>query len=267
MKDNFEISDLSARDGSHASRGCERAQDVVAYLYGEAPPDEARSFTAHLEACAACREELAAFKNVRMQMSALRAEALQAGPGVSVAEAFADAIRLADKPARKRSALAALREFFSLSPMWLQFGSATAALVVCALAAFAYARTEIRWDGQGLAIRSGAMSETVEKRVEVPTPGMYTEQQLNEIAEERARKALEEYRASAPEAEALQTASVEAPERKSRAVAIPVRSDARRSEAQVAVEPKAKRNVRGNLEYEPQDDELPGLYDLLSEAR
>ncbi|MDQ3805623.1 MAG: zf-HC2 domain-containing protein, partial [Acidobacteriota bacterium] len=48
-----------------ATPGCGRAADLVAYLYGEAGPAEARDFRLHLNACAACRDELAAFGDVR----------------------------------------------------------------------------------------------------------------------------------------------------------------------------------------------------------
>ncbi|HEX8685394.1 MAG TPA: zf-HC2 domain-containing protein, partial [Pyrinomonadaceae bacterium] len=50
-----------------APRGCERADEFVTYLYGEATPEEAKAFRPHLEACAVCRDELAALGGVRLE--------------------------------------------------------------------------------------------------------------------------------------------------------------------------------------------------------
>ena len=259
MKDEFGFSN------DDSARGCERAADLVAYLYGEAAPDEARSFVSHLDACAVCRDEAAAFKSVRAEVGALRAEGLSAAPNLNVAAAFADALRNTERPARRRSAVAALREFFSLSPLWLQFGSVTAALVVCALAALTFARTEVRWDDGGLAIRSGVPAQVVEKRVEVPAPGTYTEQQVNEIAEQRARQALAEYQAGVSDQPASQVANDDAVENE-RAVPVTVSDKQQTPRGQLVKQPRQRRNLRQNLEYEPEEDELPGLYDLLREA-
>ncbi|MDQ3917956.1 MAG: zf-HC2 domain-containing protein, partial [Acidobacteriota bacterium] len=86
--------------------GCGRGEELVAYLYGEAAPDEAEAFGRHLNDCAACREELAAFGGVREAVGAWRAEALGTVPPLNVERALAPA-------PRKRSARAALGEFFS----------------------------------------------------------------------------------------------------------------------------------------------------------
>ncbi len=44
--------------------GCARSGDAAAYALGALEPDEARDFRAHMETCAACREDLAAFEGV-----------------------------------------------------------------------------------------------------------------------------------------------------------------------------------------------------------
>ena len=263
MKETFGFSDRD-NDGERASRGCERAEDLVTYLYGEAAPAEARSFNTHLNTCAVCRDELAAFGGVRSQVGVLCEEAVSAAPRLDTAKAFAPASNVAERAARKHSAVAALREFLSLSPLWLRAGTAFAALVVCALAALTFARAEVRWDEKGVAFRLGAPMQTVEKRVEAPAPGMFTEQQVKEIAERRAAEALEAYRAS--EANQREDGAVDASATPKGVAAVAVSDERQPRRGSLADQRKPKRNYRQNLEFEPDEEELPGLYDLLREA-
>lgn len=127
--------------GIQDTPACARAEDLVSYLYGEADRDAAHSFEAHMQACASCHAELAGFRQVRSSVGDWRAEALGsqapvvAANGSTVAAAPA---RLAAE--RKRSALAAIREFFSLSPVWMRAATATLAIVFCALVALTVAR-------------------------------------------------------------------------------------------------------------------------------
>lgn len=99
------------------SPNCERGSDLIAFLYGEADEREARDFQLHLQQCISCREEVASFGVVRQSITAWRDEALAGFVSTPVAA----------QP-KTKSALAALREFFDLSPLWLK--GATAALVV-----------------------------------------------------------------------------------------------------------------------------------------
>lgn len=172
-------------------RGCERGEELVAYLYGEATKEEAGLFRRHLEACAVCREELVALGGVRAGLGAWRAEALGTVPSLNIEEALAPSTVL-PAASRKRSARAALREFFSLSPLWLRAGAFAATLAVCTLAALTLARAEVRWGSDGLAFRAGAAETVVKERVEVPVQSGYTDEQLNaivalKVAEARAQ--------------------------------------------------------------------------------
>ncbi len=120
---------------------CARAEELVTYLYGEAAADEAKDFEGHLRRCDACREELAAFGGVREAIGDWRQQALghlthpavepNASPLFNAAEISA--------PRRASSALAALREFFALSTLWVRAATAAVALVFCALAVIAVA--------------------------------------------------------------------------------------------------------------------------------
>lgn len=101
---------------------CDRANDLVSFLYGEANEKEARDFERHLHECAACEAEVGSFRQVRESIGAWKQEAL----GVFVSP---EVIR----PVQKKSAAAALREFFELSPLWMKGAVAFATLVLCSL--------------------------------------------------------------------------------------------------------------------------------------
>jgi len=108
------------------SPSCERATDLIAFLYGEADEHEARDFQLHLQQCSGCREEVASFGIVRESITAWRDEALAGFVSTPVTT----------QP-KTKSALAALRQFFDLSPLWLKGATAFAAVTFCVLAGFA----------------------------------------------------------------------------------------------------------------------------------
>lgn len=169
---------------------CARADDLIAYLYGEVTKAEAKNFESHINACAVCREEFVAFNHVREAVGEWRAEALRNAPTLAFAESFATTEQAVSQTAKseRRSALAALREFFSLSPLWLQTATVTATLLICALAALTFARTEIRWDQNGLALQMGVSERVVDRRVEVPVETGIAQTQLDELAAQHARE-------------------------------------------------------------------------------
>ncbi|HEX6716919.1 MAG TPA: zf-HC2 domain-containing protein [Pyrinomonadaceae bacterium] len=113
------------------SPDCERAPDLIAFLYNEADEHEARDFQLHLQECSRCRDELASFGAVRESVTAWRDEALSGFVSSPVVT----------KPSRK-SALAALRQFFDLSPLWLKGATALAAVLFCVLVGLAIVRRE-----------------------------------------------------------------------------------------------------------------------------
>jgi len=113
------------------SPSCERGADLIAFLYGEANESERRDFELHLQACAGCQEEVASFGIVRESITAWRDEALSGFVSTPL-----------PATATKKSALAALRQFFDLSPLWLKGATAFAAIALCVLAALALNRTE-----------------------------------------------------------------------------------------------------------------------------
>lgn len=119
---------------------CDRTEDLVSYLYGEADTATAVSFEAHMQSCASCRTELAAFGQLRTSIGDWRSHAL--GSALSTeTTASASLIASPARPAseRKPSALAAIREFFSLSPVWMRAATAALGVVFCALVALTIA--------------------------------------------------------------------------------------------------------------------------------
>jgi len=119
---------------------CHRAEDLVTYLYGEATAEEARDFTAHMKQCDACRAELNVFNQVHESIVTWRNEALGS---IASAPAQEDVRLVSPEPVqhgRRLPALAALREFFTVSPVWLRGATAFAGLLLCALLIFAAAR-------------------------------------------------------------------------------------------------------------------------------
>ena len=111
------------------SPACERASDLIAFVYNETTESEKRDFELHLKECRECREEVASFGVVRESITAWRDEALSGFVSTPLAA-----------PARRKSALAAFRQFFDLSPLWLKGATGFAVVVFCVLAAVAFLR-------------------------------------------------------------------------------------------------------------------------------
>ncbi|HET7285872.1 MAG TPA: zf-HC2 domain-containing protein [Pyrinomonadaceae bacterium] len=93
---------------------CEGAPDLMAFIYHEMDERETREFRLHLQQCSSCREEAASLGIVRESIIAWRDEALAGFVSTQVTT----------KP--RKSAIAALRQFFDLSPLWLKGATAFA---------------------------------------------------------------------------------------------------------------------------------------------
>lgn len=173
------------------SSTCERAEELVSVLYGEAGERERRDFEVHMQQCGNCRAEFAAFAQVRESIGEWRDEALA---GFVSAHATVPPVR--------KSALAALRQFFDLSPLWLKGAVGFAAVVFCVLAALAV------W-------RSG----TTEGPVQVATgnpDAVYTKQDLDRAVQEALAKQQREQPPDVPDKPAI---IVESPKPKSSNIA------------------------------------------------
>ena len=136
---------------------CERAPDLIAFLYGEADEREARDFQLHLQQCSDCREEVESLGVVRQSITAWRDEALGGFVSTSVTP-----------PPKTKSALAALRQFFDLSPRWLKGATAFAAVTFCMLVGLVLFRS----------------NENQVSSTNVKPGAVYTEQDVNRIVKE-----------------------------------------------------------------------------------
>ncbi|HKB69014.1 MAG TPA: hypothetical protein VKC61_24445 [Pyrinomonadaceae bacterium] len=113
---------------------CGRENDLIGFLYRELNEVEAIAFQRHLNDCATCSAELLDFGEVRESVVAWRNESLG-----SVALP-AQVTTANETPRATRSAVAALREFFNLSPLWMKGAVAFAAILFCVFAGLALAR-------------------------------------------------------------------------------------------------------------------------------
>jgi hypothetical protein len=120
---------------------CERGNDLIAFLYAEIDSSEERDFKHHMQYCAACKSAFAAFRGIRESVVAWRQESLEVvlSPSV-VAETGVAPTILSRFGSRKPSALAAIREFFALSPLWMKGALAFASVLFCLFAVLAVAR-------------------------------------------------------------------------------------------------------------------------------
>jgi len=113
---------------------CGRENDLIGFLYGELSEVETIAFQRHLRECAACNTELSDFGEVRESVVAWRNESLG---GVALP---AQVTTPTETRRATPSALAALREFFNLSPLWMKGAVAFAAVLFCVFAGLALAR-------------------------------------------------------------------------------------------------------------------------------
>jgi hypothetical protein len=252
--------------GVDAGSLCDRAEDLVTYLYGEADVAEARAFAAHAQSCASCRRELAQFKEVRLAVGDWRAQAL----GSATSETFetsSPAIIEHGEPAtaRKRSALAAIREFFSLSPVWLRAATATMGVVFCVLMSLAVAR-----------FFEHPKTVTVERVVRAQP----SEAELARMVDERIRQQHEAARPAQKDelnVPVIEQASAVKPvggatpdsDRVSRPDAARQREIARKRAPQLKISPQESREIARDLRLtiaSNDEDDLPRLSDLMEES-
>jgi hypothetical protein len=111
---------------------CARAGDLVSYLYGEATEREAQDFKGHLHICHSCRAELEAFGDVRESISLWREQALSQTASLA-SELNLAPVQHIKEVQPQRSTFDAIREFFTLSPMWMRGATAFATLLLAAL--------------------------------------------------------------------------------------------------------------------------------------
>ena len=146
---------------------CDFRDDLISVLYGEATDREAAEFHVHMQTCTQCQVEVRAFGEVRESIGSWKFEALS---GAVVTE-----VNVPQTP-RTKSAVAALREFFDLSPLWLKGATAFATVLFCLLVVLALVRFQ----------QPSQVTEVNQK-----PNAIYTEQQKNQLVQ----KALDQQKA------------------------------------------------------------------------
>ena len=149
MKENLEIST------------CDRANDLISLLYGEATEIESRNFELHLKECQTCQLEMVSLGQVRDSISIWKDEALSISLSPQV-----------QGLSPRKSALGAIRQFFDLSPLWLKGAVGFATLVLCVLAALSF-------------VPSGAKPSS---NVSATPGGKYTDDDLKRAVAEALKK-------------------------------------------------------------------------------
>jgi anti-sigma factor RsiW len=113
---------------------CGRENDLVSFLYGELGATDKLSFQRHMQECVECSSQLSTFSDLRQSVVNWRNESL----GALTPPLEHRAVARMDR--RRPSAIAAIREFFNLSPLWLKGTVAFASLLFCLFAFLAAAR-------------------------------------------------------------------------------------------------------------------------------
>ena len=116
-----EVNDASA---------CEYSNELISFVYSELTDKETQQFKLHLNTCQQCSAELDSFGEMRDAIGAWKYQSLAA---VSMTDEEAHELR----PARKKSAVAALREFIDLSPLWMKGAVSLPTVLLCVLAVIA----------------------------------------------------------------------------------------------------------------------------------
>jgi hypothetical protein len=147
---------------------CVRADNFVNWLYGESDEDESRSFQQHLQTCRQCSKDAQALRSVRQSVAMWRDASLGALPSQPTARATV----------RRRSASAAISEFFALSPFWMKGAVGFASVLFCILAVLAVMK--IRETPQVITLVSPGKSE----------------QEISALVEERAQQRFRELEAN-----------------------------------------------------------------------
>jgi hypothetical protein len=241
-----------SKENPELNASCARAEDLVTYLYGEANEPKAAEFRLHLKQCASCGDELAAFSRVREDVVEWRDRSLpsfETSPSIGFSAATAQP--------RKRSALAALREFFTLAPAWMRAATAMAAVVICALVVLAV-------------IHFSEPRATVQVVTSAPTQAQ-VEEMVQRRAEELRQKELQGTVAPAPDKQSaalMQDKSSALPKKTKRATGLTVvrREQIREAPGKAKASREAREQLAELVQSSKDEDSLPRLSDLIDDS-
>lgn len=238
---------------------CARAEDLVTYLYGELSEHEAALFRGHMEQCGSCKQELTAFSRVREDVIEWRNQSL---PSFDFQHATAPARPSAEMPPQKRSALAALRQFFTLSPVWMRAATAAAALAICALVVF----TAIHFSERPEAIVQVTPKAATQAQPD-ETTGRRTEannQSETRVDKERQAAVVEQQRPV--EVAREKNVAPRAKSRRATATPVTVAQQKQATPDKVKASQEARQQLAELVQTSRDDDDLPRLSDLIEDS-
>ncbi len=162
------------------TRLCGNPDVLVAYLYGEDGPGDRQAFEAHLQICQACAREVREFSAVR----------------TGLAQWTPPDPRLGFRMVRDEPAAGTWRSWFHwpAMPAWAQMGAAALLVGV----AVGISGLEVRYDGQGVAVRTGWSPDAPRAAVAAPAQASAAPWRAELVALEQ--KLRSDLRPAAPEA-------------------------------------------------------------------
>jgi hypothetical protein len=164
---------------------CGRENDLIGFLYDELDDVEAQSFQRHVRDCASCNAELAAFRDVRGAVVTWRNES------IGVISSPITEMEAASVGHQKPSALAAVRAFFNLAPLWTKGAVAFASALFVLFAVLAIAR----WH-TGRPLEATPTPVVIHKSPD----NAYSPEQLNALVEQRVQEELQRLKSSTEKA-------------------------------------------------------------------
>lgn len=146
---------------------CNMREALVSYLYNEATADESRAVGAHLEGCAACRQEFASFERVRGMLQQWQLDDLPV-------------VRVEAVSPKRRSAFEALKELLAVAPLWTKLAGAAA----MALLVFAVMGTEVSIGSNGFNMRADMFGRSQSAQTTAVANDSDTDARLEQIRTE-----------------------------------------------------------------------------------
>lgn len=116
---------------NHQNLSCEFAEEIVSYLYNEMVEAEKSRFETHLSNCSLCADEVADFTSVRSSILEWRNEEFAVLPTPEFEIPFETKTQNPVAAEVSRPWYIAVRDFFTLSPMWMTASTAMAVLAIC----------------------------------------------------------------------------------------------------------------------------------------
>jgi len=149
----------------------DRDETLIAYLYDDIDAATRASFEAHVSACPACREELASLRGVRQHLAAWAPPERQADVNSQQStvngQQFPRLSTVSPRLATVDSRLPAKSTWLPDVPAWAQVAAAMLILGVAA----GIANFDIRYDANGLSIRTGWSRPEVAQNKPATDPG------------------------------------------------------------------------------------------------